>query len=197
MQGDPGPLMEMKMRSNSVAAGTIGLATWVVLLLQACTGHSTAQTPPAERTIPLAGGGKVTVVREISQGTAGERVSVFDQRGEKMSESWCSPEAGSYDELVRLFSQLQKAVAAGDRPAVARLMSYPLAVNGGSRETINSAAALLKSYTRVFTPAVSRRITQSSPQAVFCNWQGATFADGVVWANAFGNRTKKIGVVNR
>ena len=189
--------MEMKMRSNSVVAGTIGLATWVVLLLQACTGHSTAQTPQAERTIPLAGGGKVTVVREISQGTAGERVLVFDQRGEKMSESWCSTEAGSYDDLVRLFSQLQKAVADDDRTAVIRLMSYPLAVNGGSRETINSAAALLKSYTRVFTPAVSRRITQSSPQAVFCNWQGATFADGVVWANAFGNRTKKIDVVNR
>lgn len=125
MQGDPGPLIEMKMRSNSVVASTINLASCVVLLLQACTGHSTERTPQALRTIPLAGGGKVTVVREISQGAASERVSVFDQRGEKMSESWCSPEAGSYDELVRLFSQLQKVVAADDRPAVARLMSYP------------------------------------------------------------------------
>ena len=185
------------MRSTRHVASTISLASCVVLLIQACTGHSTAQTPPAKRTIPLADGGKVMVVREISQGTAGERVSVFDQRGEKMSESWCSPEGGSYDDLVRLFSQLQKAVAADDRPAVTRLMSYPLAVNGSSRETINSAAALLKGYTRVFTPAVSRRIMQSSPQAVFCNWQGATFADGVVWANAFGNRTNKIQVVNR
>ena len=187
----------MKMRSSSLVASTISLAPCVVLLLQACTGHSTERTPQAQRTIPLSGGGKVTVVREISQGTAGERVLVFDQRGEKMSESWCSTEAGSYDDLVRLFSQLQKAVADDDRPAVTRLMSYPLVVNGGSSESVTSAAALLKGYTRVFTPAVSRRITQSSPQAVFCNWQGASFGDGVVWANLDGHRSHAIQVVNR
>jgi len=182
---------------------SIGVVAGAVLWIQGCTTRPSAQAPPrakpfsaAARTIPLADGGRVSVERTASLEGEGERVVVFDQQGQQVSLSWCAESTGNYDRLASLFRQLQKAVAANDRLAVARLTRFPLQVNGGAGERIDSAGTLLQRYGQVFTPAVTQAIIQSAPQAVFCTAEAATASDGAVWASTRDGRTA-IDVVNR
>ena len=110
--------------------------------------------------------------------------------------SWCTDYTGSFDQLVLMSSQLQQAVATNNRPAVVRLVRFPLDVNGGRSESISSAGVLLKRYDQVFTPSVTKAILKKDPRGVFCTAEGATSTDGVVWVSTRDGRTA-IDVVNR
>ena len=195
MQGQQAPSMSRPISWHTMMRPSIGLAAGLVLLIQGCMGRQPA-VPPAQRTIRLADGGSVSVERKTSQGRSGEQVSVSDRNGQQVSLSWCTDDTGSYDQLVTLFTQVQKAVAANDRPAVARLIRFPLQVNGGTSESINGSSAFLQQYGRIFSPTVVRTIAEANPQAVFCRSEGAMFGDGVVWANSRDGRVA-IEVVNR
>lgn len=181
----------------------ISISAGMALFMQGCSGRSPAEAPrrsaavPApERKLPLADGGSVTIEQAKSLGSEGERVHIFDRNGQQVSMSWCGERSGSYDRMVLLFTQLQKAVEAKDRQAVARLIRYPLQVNGGGSERIESPASFIQRYGGIVTPNVTRTILQSDPRAVFCRSDSASASDGAVWASTRNGRTA-IEVVNR
>lgn len=182
----------------------IGGVTCALLVMQGCARPTPSQVAPGRkapravvRTIQISGGGKVTVEPTTTAG--GEKaqlVYLYDRSGQQTGMSWCTDYTGSFDQLVSMSSQLQQAVATNNRPAVVRLVRFPLDVNGGRSESINSAGALLKRYDQVFTPSVTKAILKKDPRGVFCTAEGATSTDGVVWVSTRDGRTA-IDVVNR
>jgi hypothetical protein len=176
--------MSRRSRSAWIGRRTIVCLAVAALLLQACNDQSRKRAPapavsPAVRTIQFRDGGRVTVERKGDD----DEVNVEDAKGQLVSQSWCPVVFGSFDATSALFRQLQKAVAAGDKPAVAALMQYPLRVNGKSRLDIESSADLLRRYQKVFTADLIKQILAANPQVVFCRYDGNMFADGAVWAN--------------
>ena len=172
--------MTRRVRSDWIGASTIACLAVVALLLQACKDQSLQKAPapatsPAVRTIRFSDGGYVTIERKGEF----DEVNVEDGKGQ----SWCPVALASYDATAALFRRLQQAVAAGDQPAVAALMRYPLRVNGKSRVEIDSSAELLRRYQTVLTADLTQQILAANPQVVFCRGDGNMFADGAVWAN--------------
>ena len=184
MQGSGNGAMNRRPRFACIGTGTIAVLAVVAMLLQACKDQSLQKAPapstsPAVRTIRFSDGGYVTIERKGEF----DEVNVEDGKGQSASQSWCPVALASYDATAALFRRLQQAVAAGDQPAVAALMQYPLRVNGKSRLEIDSSAELLRRYQPVFTAGLTQQILAANPQVVFCRGDGNMFADGAVWAN--------------
>jgi hypothetical protein len=99
-------------------------------------------------------------------------------------------------------SQLQRAVAADDRRAVAALVQYPVTVLvSGLQVPISDAAAFVKIYDVVFTPdlqelvaqtSVARRGQPPSKYAAQVVENGMTIGAGAVWVQQVG-ASYKIG----
>jgi hypothetical protein len=151
----------------------------------------TAAEAAAARTIKFTGG-SATVERTGDR----EKVVVSDRNGKLVSESWCDQETGTYDELVTLFRQLQRAVVAKDRHSVASLVRFPLQVNGARHESIRGSAALLRRYEQIFANDVTKKIAEANAEAVFCRGGQAMLGDGVVWGHVDHGKVG-IDVVNR
>ena len=184
MQGSGNGAMSRRTRFACIGTGTIAGLAVVAMLLQACKDQSLQKAPapatsPAVRTIRFSDGGHVTIERKGEF----DEVTAEDGKGQSVSQSWCPVALASYDATSGLFRRLQQAVAAGDQPAVAALMQYPLRVNGKNRVEIDSSAELLRRYQTVLTADLTRQILAANPQVVFCRGDGNMFADGAVWAN--------------
>jgi hypothetical protein len=78
--------------------------------------------------------------------------------------------------------RLHAAERAGDRPALAAMVRYPLTVDG---ETYENAQALLAGFDRVFTPNVRAAIRSATYASLFVNAQGAMIGDGQVWLDGW------------
>lgn len=93
------------------------------------------------------------------------------------------------DPGYRLFLQdLQRAVRAGDRERVLRLVDYPLRVHvlnrdetNSTRRTYRNAAAVRAHYRAIFTPAVRRTILTQRYDAVWGNSYGMVIGLGTIW----------------
>jgi hypothetical protein len=79
-----------------------------------------------------------------------------------------------------------KAALAGDKPAVAAAVSYPLRVNGKHALTIRSAAQLTSQWSAVFTPAMLAQLKTAVPHEMFVHEGQAMVAGGLVWFDAKG-----------
>ncbi len=127
-----------------------------------------------------------TVIRHSAGVTTVERtadadhVVVNDVQGNVVSESYCEP--NTFDSYRAVFAQAQEALAKKDRAAVAKLFAYPLRVNAPKPISLRNEAALLKSYDKVFTPAVLEAVGAAEPAAVFCRNGEGMLGDGVFWA---------------
>lgn len=204
MQSHQTGSMKLPLQSAFRICPWIGGVTCVLLVTQGCASRTPSQvapgrkaTPAVARTIRISDGGKVTVEpTKTAWGEKAQLVYVYDRNGQQTGMSWCTDYTGSFDQLVSMSSQLQQAVATNNRWAVARLVRFPLVVNGGRSESISSAGMLLKRYDQVFTPSVTKAILKKDPRSVFCTADGATSTDGVVWITTRDGRTA-IEVVNR
>jgi hypothetical protein len=79
-------------------------------------------------------------------------------------------------------TSLQRAVRAGDRGAVARLVHYPLRVNsGGQSRFYRDSAALRADYERIFTPQVRRAILDQRLDRLFGSSRGLMIGNGQLW----------------
>lgn len=97
--------------------------------------------------------------------------------------------AGVTDDGVvdRKAAAFWNAVKRDDRPAVAALIEYPLAVTvNGRRRRFPDAAALVASYDAVFTAAFRDIILKAIPRYMFAKADGVMLGDGAVWFGADG-----------
>lgn len=81
-----------------------------------------------------------------------------------------------------------KAAIAGDRQATAKVVSYPLAVNGSHPMRIRNAAQLAAHWDAIFTPALLSRLKSAVPHEMFVHEGQAMVANGAVWFDAKGAR---------
>ena len=88
-------------------------------------------------------------------------------------------------QVPKFITSLQKAVAAGDKQAVAGMVSYPLMVTlGGQDVELDGAAAFVARYDQIMTEAVKASVLAQGlkPEDVFVNRQGVMVGDsGQIW----------------
>ncbi len=76
----------------------------------------------------------------------------------------------------------QKAVAAGDRLAVAELVRYPLEVTiDGKPNSIRDAAGFVQHYGQIVSPEIARVIVAQQYSQLMVNQQGVMFGNGETW----------------
>ena len=95
-------------------------------------------------------------------------------------------------EVLTFLGKLQRAVAAGDRAAVAGMVNYPLGVNRDAEHhtLVASATALLKQYDAVFTPTIRRGIITETPANLTGGRDGAGIKAGLVWISGVCDRSR-------
>jgi hypothetical protein len=116
-------------------------------------------------------------------------VVVHDAKGAVVSESTCYDD---YEPGVRLMTALQRALRAGDRAAVERLVSFPLTW----RDRAIGRAELDRRYAEVFTRDAVARITAADPHALFCRQGAFMIGDGIVWGTGDGAGHYLVETVN-
>jgi hypothetical protein len=109
-----------------------------------------------------------------------DHVIVKDPQGNILADSWC--EAGTFVAYREAFTRIKEGLARKDRAAVVKLFLYPLRVNAAKPIMFRNEAALLRSYDKIFTPALLGKIRASEPAALFCHNGLGMLDDGLFWA---------------
>ncbi len=90
-------------------------------------------------------------------------------------------EHAKYEAVILSF---QKAVAAHDSAAVAKLVSYPISVSiKGRKTTVSNAKAFVANYDAIMTPDIVSTVTGQKYEDLFVNSHGVMFGNGQVWVN--------------
>ena len=100
--------------------------------------------------------------------------------------------------VTQFLARLQRAIAAGDRAAVAAMVRYPLHVyaTGQPPRTYRDAITLRANYPNIFTPDIVNAIAIAKPDKLFARDQGVMIGNGEVWMNEIAG-SMKIVTVNR
>jgi hypothetical protein len=96
------------------------------------------------------------------------------------------------------FTELQKAISAGDRQNVANMCEYPLSVNvGGEHRLVQNRAELIGQYPSIFNTEVSHAVL-SLPAPIHAGWRGFMTSQGELWFDAVvGTHVFRVRTVNR
>ncbi|WP_394893309.1 hypothetical protein ACG873_17155 [Mesorhizobium sp. AaZ16] len=80
------------------------------------------------------------------------------------------------------FTDLKKAVSAGDRKAVAAMVDYPITVSiGGKDVKIKSGKDFVAHYDHIFSEKIVMAVEKQTYAALFANDQGIMIGDGEIW----------------
>lgn len=88
---------------------------------------------------------------------------------------------GNADEYKSAFLALQKAVAAGNKDAVAQMILYPLEGAIDGKQTIQDAGQFVRDYDKIVTPAIADAIARQKFADVMVNKNGIMFGNGQAW----------------
>jgi hypothetical protein len=84
-------------------------------------------------------------------------------------------------EVKAFFEKVKAASAAQDARAMAKLVKFPLRVNG--KMSVKSSRRLIARYSNVFNNVVTQAIETQRYETLFSNYQGVMMGDGQVWFN--------------
>lgn len=91
---------------------------------------------------------------------------------------------GDHTQYQALFTSLQKGVATHDAAAVAALISYPITIKiNGHAVIFRTPRQFIASYDQVFTPAITKAVTDQKYADLFVNAQGIMLGNGQIWLN--------------
>jgi len=79
-----------------------------------------------------------------------------------------------------------KAVLAGDKAGAAKLVSYPLTVNGRHPLTLKTPASFIAHWNTIFPPAMLAELRTAIPHEMFVHEGQAMVAGGAAWFDAKG-----------
>lgn len=95
---------------------------------------------------------------------------------------------GDHTRYHTFFDNLKKAVAAGDKAAVAAVIEYPFQVRiGGKSLKIRDAAHFIADYDQVITAKVKHALQGQTYETLFANWQGVMVGEGEIWFSGVGD----------
>ncbi|HEV3471568.1 MAG TPA: hypothetical protein VG148_19730 [Pyrinomonadaceae bacterium] len=107
------------------------------------------------------------------------------KRDDAGEQSAGAAQAGEEDEAAaaaRFLAELQRAVAAGERREVSRMVLYPLKVRiRGRRVVLRGPRQFLARYDALFNPHVKSVLAAQKFEGIFRNWQGYMVGRGEVW----------------
>jgi hypothetical protein len=84
--------------------------------------------------------------------------------------------------FIRFYYAFKRAVAKGDRKAIAGMVSYPLTVSRKKGQIrLKRPSDLVAHYHEVFAGSVLRAISQQKISRLFCRDQGIMFGNGEIW----------------
>lgn len=91
---------------------------------------------------------------------------------------------GDHAKYRAVIDAYQKAVAAGDKEAVAALVDYPFSATiDGKRTPIKNAAGFVENYDRIVTPDIAGAIKAQKYSELMVNGKGVMFGSGQTWIN--------------
>ena len=94
---------------------------------------------------------------------------------------------GEHAPYQAFLATLQKAVAAGDKAAVAGLVSYPLKTSlGGKTVTLRDAHHFAAAYDQILTAKVKKALAAQQYATLFANDEGVMVGDGEIWFSGIG-----------
>jgi hypothetical protein len=94
-------------------------------------------------------------------------------------------------------SSLIASVKAPNKTEIAAMVQYPLYVNTDKgHRIVRSSSEFVKTYHRLFTPAIKRTIEKQVPECLFANRQGVMIGDGEVWFEELQNGSVNIKTLN-
>ncbi|MGH8544670.1 MAG: hypothetical protein ACREX3_13810 [Gammaproteobacteria bacterium] len=86
-----------------------------------------------------------------------------------------------YETVIRAY---QKAVADGDKAAIAALVDYPFSATIDGRTTsIKDAADFVKHYDSIVTPEIARVVKAQEYSGLMVSGKGVMFGSGETWIN--------------
>ncbi|WP_342753902.1 hypothetical protein AAGQ96_14560 [Pantoea sp. MBD-2R] len=90
---------------------------------------------------------------------------------------------GTHQQYHQFLTDLQQAVAKGDKHAVAGMVSYPITVTVNQKKRkINTPRAFIQIYDRVFTPSYRKSIVDQQYADVFARDMGIMVGEhGELW----------------
>ncbi len=91
---------------------------------------------------------------------------------------------GDHAKYETVIDDYQKAVAGGDKEAVAALVGYPIDVTiDGKKTSIKDTAGFVRNYDKIITPAIAEVIQAQKYSDLLVNGQGVMFGSGETWIN--------------
>ncbi|MEO6103507.1 MAG: hypothetical protein ABIP44_07705 [Pseudoxanthomonas sp.] len=158
----------------------------VALLLGGCdpSGKAPAATasanPPTDAPVAAPAATPAVVVAPTATGTQA-KADGDDDAATNASIDRLLGDHAAYQAVIVAY---QAGVAAGDKAAVAALVAYPITIDrDGGKTTIRDAAAFIREYDRIITPAIARTIKAQKYSALMVNGKGVMFGDGETWIN--------------
>lgn len=96
----------------------------------------------------------------------------------------------SAKQFTGYFANLKRAVANGNRDAVAKRVSYPLVVNAanGTKRSILNQKQFLNEYTSIMTSNVRRALSTQNVNQVMVSSRGVMIGNGQIWIGAIDNK---------
>jgi hypothetical protein len=89
---------------------------------------------------------------------------------------------GQHELYYTFFTDLKRAVSAGDRQAVAAMVDYPITVSiGGKDLKIKSGKDFVSHYDHIFSDKIVTAVEKQTYAALFANDQGLMIGDGEIW----------------
>lgn len=170
------------------------LITATTLLLCACTqtastdpAVSAPKDAPAETAAPppepsQTGAQTGAQIEAASPAATDQTVAAPD--GDSATNKAIDETLGDHTKYQAVIVAFQKAVADGDKQAVAALVDYPIGVTiDGKPKTIKDAQAFVADCDRFMTPAIVKVITEQKYEDLFVNDKGVMFGSGEAWIN--------------
>ncbi|QDH71510.1 hypothetical protein [Marilutibacter alkalisoli] len=150
----------------------------MLLLLPACGGSHDAAP---ERSTPAAEAQDAVALDEAGNGGTVDAAAAPAEDDASVRAGIESILGGNADDYKSAFLALQKAVAAGDKDAVAQMILYPLngAVDG--QQTIRDAGQFVREYDSIVTPAIADAVARQNFADLMVNKNGLMFGNGEVW----------------
>ena len=89
----------------------------------------------------------------------------------------------NYKQAVAFVNTFKAELQKNNKLAIAAMATFPLTVNDDKRHlTIKNIQQLLKDYDTIFTATMRTAILEDQ-EPIFCNYQGAMIAHGIIWFN--------------
>lgn len=105
---------------------------------------------------------------------------------------------GEHKPFAEFFPKLQKAIASGDKAAVAAMVNYPfVAYSKAGSIQIKDAKHFIADYDKLITAKVKAAVAKQTYATLFTNSQGVMIGDGEIWFDQVGdNMEVKVYAIN-